>query len=32
MGIVTAPANHKKLEYYREISRRLANAKGVSDA
>jgi hypothetical protein len=32
LGIVTSPANHKKLEHYREISRRLANAEGVSPA
>src|ERR1700722_15241717 len=32
MGIVTSPANHAKLEHYRNISRRLARAEGVSPA
>ncbi len=31
MAIVTSPANHKQLEKYREISRRLALAEGLSD-
>jgi hypothetical protein len=30
MGIVTSPANHKKLDYYQQIARRLARAEGVS--
>jgi hypothetical protein len=30
MAIVTAPANHAKLDRYREIARRLAKAEGVS--
>ncbi|HYV35220.1 MAG TPA: M14 family zinc carboxypeptidase, partial [Gemmataceae bacterium] len=30
MGIVTSPANHKKLDFYKEIARRLARAEGVS--
>jgi hypothetical protein len=30
MGIVTSPANHKKLDRYREIARRLARSEGVS--
>src|SRR5262245_43142574 len=29
MAIVTSPANHKKLDQYRETARRLANAEGV---
>jgi hypothetical protein len=29
MGIVTSPANHKKLDRYKEIARRLALAEGV---
>jgi hypothetical protein len=32
MAIVTSPANHKQLAKYRDISRRLALADGVSDA
>jgi hypothetical protein len=32
MAVVTSPPNHKKLEQYREIARKLANAEGVSDA
>jgi hypothetical protein len=31
MAIVTAPENHKSLEHYRDISRRLANAEGLSE-
>jgi hypothetical protein len=30
MGIVTSPANHKKLGRYREIARKLARAEGVT--
>src|SRR4249920_2956897 len=30
MGIVTAPENHRKLEHYRDIARRLANAEGLT--
>src|SRR5271155_1041015 len=29
MGIVTSPANHKKLDRYKEIAHRLALAEGV---
>src|SRR5262249_51767036 len=29
MAVVTSPANHKKLDQYREIARKLANAEGV---
>jgi hypothetical protein len=32
MGIVTSPANHKKLAHYKDIARRLALAEGVSAA
>jgi hypothetical protein len=32
MGIVTSPANHRKLAYYQEIARKLARAEGVSPA
>jgi hypothetical protein len=32
MAIVTAPENHRRLGRYREISRRLALAEGVSEA
>jgi hypothetical protein len=32
MGIVTSPANHAKLEHYRNISRRMARGEGVSPA
>src|SRR5262245_12651870 len=32
MAIVTSPANHKNLDRYREIARRLARAEGVSPA
>src|SRR5207249_5626305 len=32
MGVVTAPANHKKLEHYRTIAGRLARAEGVTAA
>lgn len=28
MAVVTSPANHKKLDRYREIARRLARAEG----
>ena len=31
MAIVTSPGNHKQLERYREISRRLAFAEGLTD-
>jgi hypothetical protein len=31
MAIVTSPANHKQLEKYRDISRRLAYADGLTD-
>src|SRR5947208_2981929 len=31
MGVVTSPANHKKLDQYRKIAARLARAEGVSD-
>jgi hypothetical protein len=30
MAIVTSPANHKKLDRYREIARKLATAEGIS--
>ncbi len=32
MLIVTSPANHAKLERYRQISQRLARAEGLNDA
>ncbi len=32
MGIVTAPANHKKLGHYQAIARKLALAEGVTQA
>src|SRR5918999_4446836 len=32
MAIVTSPANHQRLERYKEIARRLALTEGVSDA
>ena len=32
MAIVTSPANHRNLERYRDISRRLALAEGLTDA
>ena len=32
MAIITSPENFKKLERYREISRKLANAEGVTEA
>jgi len=32
MAVVTSPANHRKLGRYKEISRRLALAEGLSDA
>jgi hypothetical protein len=31
MAIVTSPDNHKRLERYKEISRRLATAEGLTD-
>ncbi len=31
MAVVTSPANHRRLERYKEISRRLALAEGLSD-
>jgi hypothetical protein len=31
MAIVTSPANHRNLAKYRDISRRLARAEGISD-
>jgi hypothetical protein len=31
MGIITAPENFKKLERYKEISRRLSHAEGLTD-
>ncbi|HEY3835653.1 MAG TPA: M14 metallopeptidase family protein [Bryobacteraceae bacterium] len=31
MAIITSPENHKKLEHYRDIARRLALAEGLSD-
>ncbi len=31
MAIITSPANHQKLERYRDISRRLARAEGLSE-
>jgi len=32
MAIITSPANHKKLDRYKEIARRLALAEGLTDA
>jgi hypothetical protein len=32
MTIITSPANHKRLDRYREISARLSRAEGLSDA
>ncbi len=32
LGIITSPENHKKLDRYREISRRLALAEGLDNA
>jgi hypothetical protein len=32
MGIVTSPANHRRLVRYQDIARRLARAEGVSEA
>ncbi len=32
MGIVTSPANHKKLAHYQAIARKLALAEGISEA
>jgi murein tripeptide amidase MpaA len=31
MAIITSPENHKKLDRYKEIARRLATAEGLSD-
>lgn len=31
LAIITSPENHKKLDRYREISRRLAQAEGLTD-
>lgn len=31
MAIITSPENHKKLDHYKEISRRLALAEGLTD-
>jgi hypothetical protein len=31
MAIVTSPANHQKLDYYKDISQRLARAEGLTD-
>ena len=31
MAIITSPANHQRLDRYKEIARRLALAEGVSD-
>lgn len=31
VAIITSPENHKKLDRYKEISRRLAQAEGLSD-
>ncbi len=31
MAIITSPENHKKLERYKEISRKLATAEGLTD-
>src|SRR4029079_2820209 len=31
MAIITAPENHKKLDRYKEIARRLAHAEGLTD-
>jgi hypothetical protein len=31
MAIITSPENHRKLDRYREISRRLARAEGLND-
>ena len=32
MAIITSPANHKNLAYYKEISQKLARAEGLTDA
>src|SRR5260370_25370208 len=32
MGVVTSPANHKKLDHYKDIARRFAQAEGVDEA
>src|SRR5260370_41829794 len=31
MAIITAPENHRKLDRYKEIARRLASAEGLTD-
>jgi hypothetical protein len=31
MAIVTSPANHKRLDFYKDISQRLARAEGLTD-
>src|SRR5829696_8184033 len=31
MAVITSPENHKRLERYKEISRRLATAEGLTD-
>lgn len=31
MGIITSPANHAKLDHYKEISRKLSLAEGLTD-
>ena len=31
MAIITSPENHKKLDRYKEIARRLAHAEGLTD-
>jgi hypothetical protein len=30
MGIVTSPGNHRKLDFYKQIARRVARAEGLS--
>jgi hypothetical protein len=32
MAVITAPENHARLEHYRDISRRLATAEGLTEA
>src|SRR5437764_13185333 len=32
IGVVTSPANHKKLDHYKNIARRMAVAEGLSEA
>jgi hypothetical protein len=32
MGVVTSPANHKRLDHYKSIARRLAMAEGINEA